>query len=274
MINDILDFSKIEAGKLVLEREKFHLRESLGDTMKSFAIRAHQQGLELACHIHRRRARAGRRRLSSAAADRRQPGQQRHQVHANSGEVVLEVARAKSVSAEDVVLHFTVSDTGIGIPADKQAAIFGMFEQADSSTTRRHGGTGLGLAITSRLVDLMGADLGGERRRGGQQGAGSHPRVPGGESEEPSSSPLPRSLPLPGNEPSFLPSLTWRSPRPPSLFPPSPSLHGMRVLVVDDNATNRRILEEILRSWMMFPITARNAGEAIEILRKAIEMRR
>ncbi len=154
VINDILDFSKIEAGKLALDHQVFDLGKSLGDTMKSFAIRAQQQGLELGCHI-----RADVPRMVVGDYNRLR------QVVVNlvgnaikfteSGEVALEVG-VESVSGEDLILHFIVSDTGIGIPEEKWTSIFEMFEQADNSVTRRHGGTGLGLAITSRLVELMG----------------------------------------------------------------------------------------------------------------------
>ena len=153
VINDILDFSKIEAGKLALDNTTFDLRESVGDTMKSFALRAHQRGLELTCFIHPdvphmvigdyNRLRQVVVNLVGNAVK-----------FTDKGEVSLEVAR-ESRSQSHVVLHFTVSDTGIGVPEEKRATIFEMFEQADSSTTRRHGGTGLGLAIVGRLVGLM-----------------------------------------------------------------------------------------------------------------------
>ncbi len=157
VINDILDFSKIEAEKLVLAQERFHIRESLGDTMKSFALLRHQQGLELACHIHPdvpcwlvgdyHRLRQVVVNLVNNAIK-----------FTERGEVVVEAA-CESSDADGVTLHFTVSDTGIGIPLEKHELVFGMFEQADSSTTRRHGGTGLGLAIATRLVGLMGGKI-------------------------------------------------------------------------------------------------------------------
>ncbi len=137
-------------------------------------------------------------------------------------------------------LHFTVSDTGIGIPAEKQATIFGMFEQADSSTTRRHGGTGLGLAIASRLVGLMGGRIWVQSEVG--RGSRFHFTVRLGQADaEPDEAA--------DSEPVCL--------------------HGMRVLVVDDNATNRRILDEVLSSWQMLPTSVASAAQAIEQLRQA-----
>jgi two-component system, sensor histidine kinase and response regulator len=260
VINDILDFSKIEAEKLVLENERFHLRESLGDTMKSFAIRAHQQGLELGCHIH-----------TDVPAWVVGDYPRLRQVVVNLvnnaikfttwGEVVLEVARlipteqaasegngavAQGESEElpvgsdkPVELHFSVSDTGIGIPAEKHSSIFGMFEQADSSTTRRHGGTGLGLAIASRLVQLMGGRMWVESEVG--RGSRFHFTV-GLQEAEADAADAADKEPV--------------------------CLHGMRVLVVDDNATNRRILEEVLSSWQMMPTSVENAAQAIEHMRR------
>ena len=137
-------------------------------------------------------------------------------------------------------LHFTVSDTGIGIPAEKQAAIFGMFEQADSSTTRRHGGTGLGLAIASSLIGLMGGRIWVQSEVG--RGSQFHFTVRLGQADaEPNEAA--------DSEPVCL--------------------HGMRVLVVDDNATNRRILDEVLSSWQMLPTSVESAAQALEQLRQA-----
>jgi PAS domain S-box-containing protein len=240
VINDILDFSKIEAGRLVLDHEPFDLRESVGDTMKSFALRAHQQGLELACCIHPDVPRM-------VVGDYNRLRQIVVNLVGNAikfterGEVVLEMAVA-SLSAEEVVLQATVSDTGIGIPQEKQAAVFEMFEQADSSTTRRHGGTGLGLAIASRLVSLMDGRIWVESEVGR------------------------------GSRFQFTVRLALAQPQAAATVIPEPAvLHGVRVLVVDDNATNRRILDEILRSWMMVPATACSAEEALRLLREGRE---
>ncbi|MHB0957876.1 MAG: hybrid sensor histidine kinase/response regulator [Pirellulaceae bacterium] len=238
IINDVLDFSKIEAGKLRLDPSPFDLRESLGDTLKSFALRAHQKGLELISFVH-------------ADVPRRVVGDysRLRQVIVNlvgnalkfteQGEIALEVWREVHSSSE-VVLHLTVSDTGIGIAADKQAAVFEMFEQADGSTTRRYGGTGLGLAIASRLLQLMDGRIWVESEAG--RGSRFHVTVKLGLAAEEPAKPV--------------------SPEP-------VELHGLRVLVVDDNATNRRILEEVLLSWQMVPRTAPSGAEALKLLHAA-----
>jgi two-component system, sensor histidine kinase and response regulator len=238
VINDILDFSKIEAGKLTLDFSALDLRESLGDTMKSFALRAHQQGLELACFIHPDVP-------HMVVGDYSRLRQIVVNLVGNAvkfterGEVSLEVTR-DTHSENGVALHFVVADTGIGIPREKQTAIFEMFEQADASTTRRHGGTGLGLAIASRLVGLMGGQMWVESEVG--QGSRFH----------------------------FVLHLDMADSEPAERPPPEPAcLHGMRVLVIDDNATNRRILEECLRSWHMVPATAPGAADGVELLLQA-----
>jgi len=157
----------------------------------------------------------------------------------DEGEVSLAVT-LESRSARDVLLHFLVSDTGIGIPEEKQAKVFEMFEQADSSTTRRHGGAGLGLAIATRLVELMDGRMWLESRVG--QGSRFH----------------------------FLVRLSLAEEEPAEAVAPEPEcLHGMRVLVVDDNATNRRILNEVLGSWKMLPLAVANAWEAMGLIQQA-----
>ncbi len=238
LINDILDFSKIEAGRLELESAPFDVREGLGDTMKSLALRAHTKGLELACQI---------------AADvpfwlLGDVGRLRQIVvnlvgnaikFTKNGEVVLSVDR-QSQSDHEVLLHFAVADTGIGIAEEKQATIFAAFEQADSSTTRRFGGTGLGLAISSRLVEAMGGTIWVESKVG--RGSTFHFTARFG-------------LALPE---------TSR----PAVAEPL-GVRDTRVLVVDDNATNRRILEEILRNWDMKPTAVAGVREAMELLHQA-----
>ncbi|MEE9602224.1 MAG: response regulator [Thermoguttaceae bacterium] len=238
VINDILDFSKIESGKLVLDRVVFDLSEGLGDMMKSLAMRAHRQGLELACHIH----------PDVPGVVVGDPGRLRQVVlnlvgnaikFTPKGEVVLDVER-QSLSEDEVELHFAVRDTGIGIPEDKRDAIFGVFEQADTSTTRRFGGTGLGLAISSKLVDLMGGRIWLESKVG--HGSTFHFNARFG----------------------VVADALEDRPAPPEI------LDGMRVLVVDDNATNRRILEEMLGNWTMRPDSAPRTEEALAMLHQAL----
>ena len=237
IINDILDFSKIEAGKLVLDHEAFDLRESLGDTMKLFAVRADRLGLELAFDVHPDVP-------YMAVGDYNRLRQIVLNLVGNAlkftekGEVVLDVERQWQSEGE-VLLHFTVRDTGIGIPESKQTAIFEMFEQVDSTLTRRHGGTGLGLAIVSRLVELMGGRIWVESEVG--RGARFHftARLGLVKEEEAEAGP---------GEPA--------------------SIHGVRVLAVDDSATNRRILEEMLLAWGMVPTIVAGATEAMQLLRE------
>ena len=157
VINDILDFSKIEAGRLDLEPAAFSLGESLGETIKGFGPQAHRKGLELALHVRPDTP-------DGVVGDALRLGQVLINLVGNAvkftdrGEVVLE-AGVESATEGQVCLHFAVSDTGPGIPPDKQRLIFGAFAQADSSMARRFGGTGLGLAISARLVELMGGRI-------------------------------------------------------------------------------------------------------------------
>jgi two-component system, sensor histidine kinase and response regulator len=238
VINDILDFSKIEAGKMVLEHVPFDLRESLGDTMKSLAIRAHQKNLELAfrCHPHvPRRVVGDYNRLRQIAINLVGNAIK----FTDQGEVLLEVER-ESLEGAEVFLHFTVTDSGAGIPAEKQTAIFGMFEQGDAALTRRHGGTGLGLAIASRLVSLMGGTIWVESEVG--KGSRFHFTVR-----------LDLADPADADDLVIVPAC----------------LYGLRVLVVDDTATNRRIFEEALRHWHMEPALAASAVAALAELHAA-----
>jgi two-component system, sensor histidine kinase and response regulator len=239
VINDILDFSKIEAGRIVLDRAPFDLWESLGDTVKSFAFRAHTQGLELAFHIDPDVPRLvlgdyGRLRqiivnlIGNAIKFTEQ------------GEVLLTVQRDSS-AGDEVVLRFTVADTGIGIAPDKQATVFEVFEQVDSSLRRRHGGTGLGLTISSRLVELMGGRIWVESDVG--HGSRFHFTVRLTVADE-----------------AAVPGCRLEAPQ----------LHGLPVLVVDDNATNRRILDEVLRAWGMRPTLTGGAKAAWERMQQAL----
>ncbi len=238
IINEILDFSKIEAGRVELEMVAFNLREELGDTMKSLAIRAHNKELELAW-----------------SADAVVPHcivsdpQRLRQIIVNltgnaikfthQGEVVLNVT-SQTLDDSHVELHFTIRDTGVGIPPEKLESIFAEFEQADTSTTRRFGGTGLGLSISSRLAELFQGRIWVESQL--NQGSTFHFCMPVLVAEK---SEQPRAV----SEPHVL--------------------EGMRVLIVDDNPTNRRILKDTVEAWNMVPLTADSGSQALEILHQA-----
>jgi CheY-like chemotaxis protein/HPt (histidine-containing phosphotransfer) domain-containing protein len=238
VINDILDFSKVEARKLQLEAIDFSLRDTLGDTLKALALRAEQKGLELACSIPPDT-------LDSLVGD---PGRLR-QILINligngikfteQGEVVLEV-QTESRTAGEVVLHFVVRDTGAGIPAEKQGLLFQAFAQLDSSTTRRHGGTGLGLAIAAQLVEMMNGRIWVESQVG--QGSRFQFTARFGVAQDAHESRVPAV---------------------------QTELRDLPVLVVDDHATNRRILEEVLRNWGMRPTAVNSARAAWEELERA-----
>ncbi|MBM81084.1 MAG: hypothetical protein CMJ78_10880 [Planctomycetaceae bacterium] len=233
LINDILDFSKIEAGKLELDETTFGLRECLGDTMRSLAVRAHREDLELAAHFNSdipelligdiNRLRQIVVNLVGNAIK-----------FTHKGEIVLDVAM-NSQSEDEVELLISVSDTGIGIPQEKLATVFQRFEQADTSTTRRYGGTGLGLAIVSQLVQLMQGRICVESELGK------------------------------GSTFSFTSRFGIAAESVQIDLDPS-TVQGTRVLVVDDNATNRHILEEMLTNWGMVAQTVGSAGEALQTL--------
>jgi PAS domain S-box-containing protein len=239
VINDVLDFSKIEAGKLEFERIGFNLRETLGETMKSMGFRAHEKGLELIVDIQD----------GVPALVIGDPGRLR-QVLVNlignamkftqQGEVAVGV-HAESESEGDVGVHFTVRDTGIGIPPEKRQMIFEAFTQADSSTTRKFGGSGLGLAICSRLVHLMGGKIWVENA----------PEVRGSIFHFTARLGLPRGR-LAGT----------------AVLPVEP-LPDLPVLVVDDNSTSRFLLVEMLHRWGMRPSWANSGGQALRKLSEA-----
>jgi len=237
IINDLLDFSKIEAGKLELETLDFDLHTVVEEVVALLAEKAHAKKLELACLIR-----------NEVPSDLRgDPGRLR-QILMNlvgnaikftqSGEVVLR-ARLEEQGEGAVVVRFEVTDTGIGIDKTHQDRLFRPFTQADGSTVRQFGGTGLGLAISRQLVEMMGGRIGleSEAKRG---------------------------------------STFWFT----ALFEPQPessrarpkpreSLQGLRLLIVDDNATNRAILGELARSWKMEAAEAASGLEALERLRAA-----
>ena len=237
LINDILDFSKIEAGKMELDAVPFDIREVLGDTMKSLSQRAHSKGLEIAFAISPNVPEC----LVGDASRLRQVvvNLVGNAIKFTSvGEVVLTV-EAVSHTGDQRTLNFTVTDTGIGIPAEKMDEIFKAFHQADTSTTRRFGGTGLGLAISRRLVELMDGEVhcssvvnqGSTFHFSARFAVGTDDR-----SEAKSGADVVTDAP---------------------------------VLIVDDNATNRRILLEVLKNWGMKPVAAESAGEAMVLLRRA-----
>jgi PAS domain S-box-containing protein len=235
LINDILDYSKIEAGKLDIEAIDFNLGDCLGDTMKTLSLRAHQKGLELAFEIEPN--------VPDALIG--DPGRVRQIIlnlvgnaikFTEVGEVVLSVQLLTHVG-DDLQLRFTVTDTGIGISQDKQAAIFEAFKQADGSMTRKYGGTGLGLTISSRLVELMGGRIWVESELG--EGSRFH----------------------------FTANLKVQKVATRTIVPRDPTtLADMRVLVVDDNATNRHILVKMLESWRMAPTVADSGAKAMVTL--------
>jgi two-component system sensor histidine kinase/response regulator len=239
LINDILDFSKIEAGRLDLDPYEFPLRDTLGDTMRTLAMKAHEKGLELAYHIDPLVpdclvGDVGRLRqiIVNLAGNAIK--------FTDRGEVVLDV-ETLSETADNITLHFAVRDTGIGIPSDKQALIFDAFSQADGSTTRRYGGTGLGLAICRQLVDMMGGRLWVESVLG--EGSTFHFTASFG-------------------------SGAGSQPAPQVEFDPE-RLRNVPILIVDDNATNRRILLEMLASWGLRPTAVSSGADALAALAAA-----
>jgi len=248
VINDILDFSKIEAGKLDLDPVPFNLRDVLEGTVKALALRAHAKNLELVCDFKRDlpefvegdpfRIRQVVTNLVGNAIK-----------FTDRGEVVLSAERSEpgrcsqgaERSSSDLCLHFTVRDTGIGIPEDKQALIFEAFAQADGSTTRRFGGTGLGLTISTRLVNLMGGNIWVESAPG--RGSCFHFTARFGRTQTPESAARPQDV----------------------------VLDGIRTLIVDDNPTNRRVLVETVNGWKLRACAAASGGEALQKLRSALE---
>ncbi len=242
VINDILDFSKIEAGKIDIETIAFDLRECVETTLKTLALRADEKGIELLCDI-------GDDVPTIVRGDTVRLGQMLVNLvgnaikFTNEGQVAVKL-EVESKRDEDVVLHFVVADTGIGIPKEKQKAIFESFTQADTSTTREFGGTGLGLTITTRLAAMMGGKIWVESEPG--KGSEFHFTVSvgaGTEQVHQTESDLPYNL-----------------------------LPGKRVLVVDDNQTNRRILDRMLTRWEMRPTSVEGGAEALQELMSACEM--
>ena len=234
ILNDILDFSKIEMRKLELESIPFSVRDHLTELLKPLALRAEQKGLEVISHVLPD--------VPNAAVG--DPGRLRQVIvnlvgnaikFTERGQILVQVEAASKTSSQ-TVLHYFVSDSGIGIPKEKQRAIFEPFKQADGSTTRRFGGTGLGLTISSTLVELMGGRIWLE------------------------------SAPQEGSTFHFTVALGATDAKPEA---PAVNLTDLPVLVVDDNAVNRRVLHELLLRWKMRPTIAEGGAAALRAVDEA-----
>jgi PAS domain S-box-containing protein len=241
VINDILDFSKIEAGKIDLESVDFNLRDSLESTLKTVAIRADEKGLELLCEVAPEVPEV-------VCGDSTRLRQVVINLVGNaikfteSGEIAVRV-RTESREKSDCLLRITVADTGVGIPEEKRELIFAPFSQADTSTTRKYGGTGLGLTISTRLVEMMGGRIWVESEVG--RGSQFHFTARLGLTDA-------------------------KEIKVGSIAPPE-FLRGSRVLVVDDNRTNRRILEGMLNRWEMISVSVEEGQQALDALSGARE---
>ena len=235
VIDDILDYSKIEAGKLELEQEPVDLRECVERSLDIVAPRASEKDVELGC-LFDEAVPAG------IVGDSTRLRQVLLNLLSNAvkftvqGEVVVDV-RAEPAGSGSHLVHLAVRDTGIGIPADRMDRLFGSFSQVDASTTRRYGGTGLGLAISKRLVELMGGTMWAESEEG--KGSTFHMALPAREAEVPPRIAAPEGVSL---------------------------LGGKRVLIVDDNATNREIVIRQTRSWEMEPVAVEGPLEALALI--------
>jgi len=240
VINEILDFSKIEAGKLELEAVDFDLHDCLESTLKTLALKADEKSLELLCEVAPDVP-------STVSGDSARLRQILVNLLGNAikftrhGEVSLKASLIEK-NGDSTVLHFVVSDTGIGISPDKQKLIFDSFAQADTSTTREFGGSGLGLTICRRLVEMMGGQIWVESQIG--QGSQFH-----------------FTIAVEAVETRITNATVVTQPE---------ILHGVKVLVVDDNRTNRRILDGLLRHWKMRPTTVEDGEQALD---KAIAAR-
>jgi signal transduction histidine kinase/CheY-like chemotaxis protein len=237
LINDILDLSKIDAGTLDMEAIEFNLRDSLDGAMKAVSVRAHDKGLEVLYDIT----------PETPDALRGDPTRLRQIVlnlignavkFTSRGEVMLRIEK-QAETEEEVTLHFAVSDTGIGIPPQRQQFIFEGFTRADSSMSREFGGSGLGLAISSRLVEAMGGRLWVESKLGL------------------------------GSSFQFTARFALQKNPSPAAEAGLGAFVGLAVLVVDDNVTNGRILQEMLRGWGMCPTLVDRGAQAMAQMEKA-----
>jgi PAS domain S-box-containing protein len=236
LINDILDLSKMEAGKLELDYMSFDLRKSLREVTKIIAIKAQQKGLEFIFDVSPEVP-------VNVVGDPARLRQILVNLVSNAikfterGEIEVNI-RTETQGPEGTIIRFSIRDTGIGIPADKQDKIFSAFSQADSSTTRKYGGTGLGLSIVGQLVGLMGGKLWVESGLG-------------------KGSTFCFTVQL---SPGVAPAL--------GEMVDESQLAGVPILIVDDNATNRRILEESVIDWKMVPIVVEDATAALQVLQQ------
>jgi two-component system, sensor histidine kinase and response regulator len=240
VVNDILDFSKIEAGKMDLEVIAFDLIDCVEEALKMIALRAGEKGLELLCDLPPtlpEMVRGDSARLRQIIVNLVSNAIK----FTDNGEIVLK-AELESREQDELTIRFTVSDTGIGIPQEKQESIFSAFNQADSSTTRKYGGTGLGLTISARLASLMGGRIWLESEIG--RGSRFYFTVCMKALEKPIES---------------------------SILAPSESLRDVRILVVDDNQTNRRILEETLNSWSVETTCVAGGRQALAKLASSLD---
>ncbi|MCP4544546.1 MAG: GAF domain-containing protein [Chloroflexi bacterium] len=260
VINDVLDFSKIEAGKMELENQPFDLRECIESALDLLVVKATDKGLEMACQINAEVP-------AAIVGDMTRLRQVLINLLNNAikfteeGEVVVNVACSVSrqcpeneTGDAEYDLHFSVIDTGIGVPSNRMDRLFQSFSQVDSSTTRRYGGTGLGLVISKRLSELMN----------GTMWVQSPLPIPPGAREE--------SQGGPGSIFHF----TVRAKAAPTparayLNKAQPDLHGKRVLIVDDNATNRRILMLQTQRWGMQPVETAFPTQALEWIRQSLK---
>jgi two-component system sensor histidine kinase/response regulator len=242
VINDILDFSKIEAGKVDLEEVDFDLRECMENTLRTLALRADEKGLELLCDVN----------ADVPEILRGDPHRLRQIVtnlignalkFTHKGEVTLKVDTV-AANSDLCTLHFVVADTGIGIAPDKLESVFESFSQADTSTTRMYGGTGLGLTISRKLVEMMGGHIQVKSELG--KGSEFHFTVQLKRGEE-------------------------QAPSVETVHAAGDVLAGARVLVVDDNRTNRRILEGLLKNWGMTPTLASDGQSAMTALEQSLK---
>ncbi len=236
IINDILDFSKIESGKIDIETHPFDLRQCLEEAVELLAPKAAEKGLDLVALVDTDVP-------TTVVGDVTRLRQVLVNLIGNAvkftakGEVVASVHVATAGDAGDVALHFVVSDTGIGIPAEKQSRLFQSFSQVDSSTTRHFGGTGLGLAISKRLAELMGGNMWVESAAGGGSKFHFTVTAQAGATQTPA----------------------WRE--------GAAGLRGKRALIVEDNATQRRVIAQFVQAWGMTLFEAESVAAADVALR-------